>query len=79
MGTITIRNLPDNVHNALKTLASKHQRSAEAEVRAILAAAVAPEIGEGFGQQLRKRWAGVYGNEFEGLRDETPPEGANFE
>jgi len=36
MGMMTIRGIPDEVHNALKARAKLHHRSAEAEVRAIL-------------------------------------------
>ncbi len=41
MAAITVRNLSDETHRALKARASSHQRSTEAEVRAILDAAVA--------------------------------------
>lgn len=78
MGTITVRNIPDEVHAALRTLADKHGRSAEAEVRALIAAAVAPELGAGLGQEMRKLWDGVYGDDFESLRDQEPAEGASF-
>ena len=36
MATLTIRNVPDEVYRALKSLAAIHKRSMEAEVRAIL-------------------------------------------
>ncbi|BBI48783.1 hypothetical protein HORIV_12040 [Vreelandella olivaria] len=36
MGMMTIRSIPDEVHNALKARAKQNHRSAEAEVRAIL-------------------------------------------
>lgn len=42
MAAITIRNLPDEVHRALKARAQRHGRSTEAEVRDILEKAVAP-------------------------------------
>lgn len=42
MGVLTIRNVPDEVHRALRLRASKHGRSTEAEVRAILESAVKP-------------------------------------
>ena len=40
MVTLTVRNLPDEVHRALRLRAAEHGRSAEGEVRAILAEAV---------------------------------------
>ncbi|WP_372021880.1 plasmid stabilization protein (plasmid) [Tistrella mobilis] len=43
MAAVTIRNLSDEVHRALKLRAARHNRSAEAEMRAILEAAVRPE------------------------------------
>ena len=43
MAMLTVRNLPDDVHRALRMQAALHGRSTEAEVREILAAAVKPE------------------------------------
>ena len=43
MAAVTIRNLSDEVHRALKIRAARHNRSAEAEMRAILEAAVRPD------------------------------------
>lgn len=40
MGMMTVRNIPEEVHNALKARAKLHNRSTEAEVRAILEEAV---------------------------------------
>jgi plasmid stability protein len=42
MAVLTVRNLPDEVHRALRMQAAKHGRSTEAEVREIIAAAVVP-------------------------------------
>ncbi len=49
MPSITIRNLPDATHRALKLRATRQGRSIEAEVRFILEAAVAPKVGLGSG------------------------------
>ncbi|MGV9799599.1 FitA-like ribbon-helix-helix domain-containing protein [Mycobacterium sp. NPDC003449] len=43
MAALTVRNLPDEVHRALRIRAAHHGRSTEAEVRAILEEAVKPE------------------------------------
>ena len=43
MAAVTIRNLSDETHRALKVRAAQHDRSAEAEMRAILEAAVHPK------------------------------------
>lgn len=79
MGNVTIRNVPDDVHDALKVRAARHQRSTEAEIRAILVSAVSRETGSGLGQQMRSAWAGTYGTDLENLRDKSPIEGASFE
>ncbi len=42
MASITVRNVPDEVHRALRVRAAKHGRSAEAEIRDILERAVKP-------------------------------------
>jgi len=43
MAVLTVRNVPDDVHRALRVRAAQHGRSTEAEVREILTAAVKPE------------------------------------
>jgi len=43
MAMLTVRNLPDEVHRALRVRAARHGHSMEAEVREILEATVAPE------------------------------------
>jgi plasmid stability protein len=43
MAAVTIRNLSEETHRALKIRAAQHKRSTEAEIRAILEAAVRPE------------------------------------
>ncbi|MFY8030803.1 MAG: FitA-like ribbon-helix-helix domain-containing protein [Devosia sp.] len=43
MAAVTIRNLSDEAHRAIKVRAAQHNRSAEAEMRSILEAAVRPE------------------------------------
>ncbi|MBX5138285.1 plasmid stabilization protein [Rhizobium sp. L9] len=43
MAVLTVRNVPDEVHRALRVRAAMHGRSTEAEVREILENAVKPE------------------------------------
>jgi plasmid stability protein len=43
MAVLTVRNLPDEVHRALRLRAARHGRSTEAEVRALLEEAVKPQ------------------------------------
>lgn len=53
MAVLTVRNVPDEVHRALRLRAAENGRSTEAEVRAILTAAVNPDqrlrIGDALG------------------------------
>lgn len=54
MVAVTIRNLPQELHRALKVHAAQHNRSAEAEMRAILEAAVRPGGGCGSALPFRR-------------------------
>ena len=74
---LTVRNVPDDVHRALRTRAARHGRSTEAEVRAILAAAVKPsdrvQLGDALAALGRK--IGLSDEDvavFERVRDKTP-------
>ena len=53
MAVLTVRNVPEEIHRALRLRAAENGRSTEAEVRAILAAAVNPDqrlrIGDALG------------------------------
>ena len=84
MAMLTVRNLPDEVHRALRVRAAQHGRSTEAEVREILECAVKPEarirIGEALAALGRK--IGLADEDFEcfdRLRDGTPAEPLRFE
>ena len=84
MPSITIRNVPDDVHRALRVRAALHGRSAEAEIRAILAKAAKPEGRVKLGSLLASigSEAGLSNADVEalnGLRDKTPAEPASFE
>ena len=54
MHAMTIRNLPDETHRALKQQAMLHGKSTEAEVRAILEEAVRPKEQVGLGTALHE-------------------------
>ena len=84
MPAVTIRNLSDETHRALKVRAARHKRSAEAEMRAILDAAVRPEgrlcLGSALAQRSRK--IGLTNADVEALeqaRDAKPAEPLRFE
>ena len=58
MAAVTIRNLSDETRRALKVMAARHNRSTEAEMRAILEAAARPEgrlrLGTALAEMSRK-------------------------
>jgi plasmid stability protein len=84
MAMLTIRNLPDDVHRALRVRAAQHGHSTEAEVREILAIAVKPEARVRLGDALTAlgRKIGLTNEDFEVLnqaRDKMPAEPMRFE
>ena len=84
MAMLTVRNLPDEVHRALRVRAALHGHSMEAEVREILEAAVAPEGRVKLGSLLADigKQAKLNDDEFavlEQVRDKTPAKPVNFE
>jgi plasmid stability protein len=84
MAMLTVRNLPDDVHRALRVRAAQHGRSTEAEVREILAIAVKPETRVRLGDALVAlgREIGLTNEDVEVLtqaRDNTPAEPVKFE
>jgi plasmid stability protein len=81
---LTVRNLPDEVHRALRLRAVRHGHSMEAEVREILELAVSPEGRVKLGSLLADmgREAGLSDEEFavfEQVRDKTPSRPVSFE
>jgi antitoxin FitA len=79
MAAVTIRNLSEEAHRALKVRAARHNRSTEAEMRAILEAAVRPEgrlrLGTAMADMSRK--IGLTNADVEALeqgRDARPAE-----
>jgi plasmid stability protein len=84
MAAVTIRNLSEEAHRALKVRAAQHNRSAEAEMRAILEAAVRPagrlRLGTALAEIGQKH--GVTRSDVKALeqvRDTRPAEPMNFE
>ncbi len=74
MAAVTIRNLPDETHRALKARAARNGRSTEAEIREILGEAVKPRAHEGLGDLLARVGAGVGGVELDVMRDAAEAE-----
>lgn len=84
MAMLTVRNLPDDVHRALRVQAALHGRSTEAEVREILASAVKPEARVRMGEALAALGRKIkLTNEdfeiFDQVRDKTPAQPPRFE
>ena len=84
MAMLTVRNLPDDIHRALRVRAAQHGRSTEAEVREILATAVKPGSRVRLGDALAElgREVGLTNEDFEvfnQVRDKTPAEPPRFE
>jgi plasmid stability protein len=77
MTTLTIRKLPEETRRALKLRAAQHGRSTEAEVRAILQAAVQPRSG--LGAALLAIGRDLGGVDLEVQRHQDEPEPARFE
>ncbi|HEX5462477.1 MAG TPA: Arc family DNA-binding protein [Steroidobacteraceae bacterium] len=83
MAILTVRNLPDEVHRALRVRAAQHGRSTEAEVRDILESAVRPEGRVRLGSLLADigRKAKLTDEEFaifEHVRDKAPSKPVSF-
>lgn len=84
MAMLTIRNIPDEVHRALRVRAARRGHSMESEVREILESALAPEGRVKLGSLLAEigRQAKLSDQEFaifEGVRDKTPARSVSFE
>lgn len=79
MPAVTVRNISDETHRALKARAAEHSRSTEAEIRAILDEATRPNervlVGSVL-EALGKKYGGI---ELDITRDQTPTEPAVFE
>lgn len=74
---LTVRNLPDEVHRALRVRAAQHGQSMEAEVREILESAISPQGRMKLGSLLADvgRKAKLSDEEFAvfgQVRDKTP-------
>jgi len=85
MAVITVRNLPDAVHRALRVRAAHHGRSTEAEIRNILETVALPAERVKLGSLLTSiaRDAGGMSDaeveHFNQFRDKTPAEPMSFE
>jgi len=78
MAVVTVRNLPDETHRALRVRAAQNGRSTEAEIREILEAAVRPKERLKIGSELAA-FGDKYDLELEIVRDQEPIRTAIFE
>jgi plasmid stability protein len=84
MPAVTIRNLPEETHRALRVRAAEHGRSTEAEIRDILEKAAKPEGRIKLGSLLAAigREAGLTHKDVVAIqqaRDQTPAVPMTFE
>lgn len=78
MAVLTIRNVPSEIHRALKIRAAQHGRSTEAEVREILAGTVQSPERLRIGTELARFWDEHGNPELDIQRDPQPIEPADF-
>ena len=79
MASVTVRNLSDETHRALRVRAAMHGHSTEAEIRAILDNTVRPDNRIKLGSLLAKIGHEVGGVDLEIERDKSPAEPLDFE
>ncbi|WP_175903807.1 FitA-like ribbon-helix-helix domain-containing protein [Burkholderia seminalis] len=79
MPVLTVRNLPDEVHRALRIRAARHGRSTEAEVRDILEQAVLPDGRPKLGTLLAEVGREAGDVDFGIQRDNAPAAPMSFE
>lgn len=79
MPAVTIRNLPEETHRALKVRAAQHGRSTEAEIRDIIESAVRPPGRVKLGSELAAIGRELGAVELVIERDQTPAGTVEFE
>ena len=79
MSSITVRNIPEETHRALRVRAAMAVRSTEAEVRAILESAARPDDRVKLGSLLAEIGQLAGGVDLMIERDKTPTEPLSFE
>ncbi|MCY3874190.1 MAG: hypothetical protein OXF88_07855 [Rhodobacteraceae bacterium] len=79
MSQMTVRNIPDPQYAALKRVAASNNRSAEAELRHLIARHVGAQGGDGFGSKLVSKYRGIVDQELQFERDRTSSDPVTFE
>ena len=79
MPTLTIRNVPEDTKKRLRIRAAEHDRSMEAEVRAIIDDALdVPATPEDLGEIIHRRFAAIGGFEMPEIVREPAREPPDF-
>ena len=78
MAAVTIRNLSDETHQALRRRARQHGRSTEAEIRDILDATARPKDAVGIGTAMVNLFREAGGVDLEITRDQSLPREIDF-
>lgn len=78
MAVVTIRNLPEETHRALKLRAAENGRSTESEIRYILELAVRPNKRLKIGSALSQLGQKFNGVAIDIAREKTPTDPASF-
>jgi len=80
MPSLTVRNLPEETHRAIRVRAALHGRSAEAEVRAILEETVRPAERLKIGTEIHRISQEIGGmDDLDISRERSEIKGADFE
>lgn len=79
MAVVTVRNLPEETHRALKLRAARHGRSTEAEIRVILEEQVRPQSRLKVGSELAAFGKRLGTADLHIHRDQAPTEPADFQ
>lgn len=79
MANMTVRNLPDEIHEYLRAQARSNRRSLEAEVRSILVNSAIASRNGGFGHRIRERYGRYLGDDLAVERDRTASQPGLFD
>ena len=79
MGDMTVRNIPEEQHVALKRIARSNSRSAEAEARLAIALYIESQSKAGFGARLVEKHGGAVDQDFAIERDAGGSDPVAFE
>jgi len=79
MSQMTVRNIPDEEYEALKRVAAKNNRSAEAEVRRAITYIARFGASDGIGSKLHSKYGGAIDDDYAFPRDASAHRPMAFE